>query len=160
MMIRPFQERDREAMKRITAEVFGPSAIDFYIEKQFGLVNGRDWRARKVRHIDDDIAASPRGIFVYEEPGPSGGAEILGYVTVVLDREGGIGRIPNLAVTAGAQGRGIGRKLLAHALDYIKREGMELAKIETLVGNEVGEHLYPSMGFREVSRQIHYVKKL
>jgi len=159
-MIRAFQESDRERLKQITAEVFGPSAIDFYIEEKFGIVNDHDWRWRKVRHIDDDIQSNPGGIFVYEEPGKDNQFEVLGYVTVVFDRGASIGRIPNLAVTADSQGKGIGRKLLEYALDYIKTEGMQLAKIETLVGNEVGMHLYPSMGFEEVSRQIHYVKKL
>ncbi|MBI3736015.1 GNAT family N-acetyltransferase [Candidatus Sumerlaeota bacterium] len=160
-MILPYRDEDREAMKRITTEVFGPSAIDFYIEEKFGVVNGRDWKWRKARHIDDDVRANRAGIFVYEDAlEPGGGAEILGYVTIVLDIEASIGRIPNLAVTARAQGRGIGRKLLDRALDYIRAEGMKLAKIETLVGNEVGMHLYPAMGFEEVSRQIHYVKKL
>lgn len=159
-MIRAYRESDRERLKEITAEVFGPSAVDYYIEKRFGVVNGRDWRWRKVRHIDDDARANPGGIFVYEEPGADGKPDTLGYATVLLDAEAGIGRIPNLAVTARAQGKGIGRKLLNHALEYIKEAGMALAKIETLVGNEVGEHLYPSMGFEEVSRQIHYVKKI
>lgn len=154
-MIRPFEEPDRETLKAITVEVFGPSAIDFYIEEKFGIVAGRDWKWRKARHVDDDIASNPGGIFVFEDEGT-----IVGYVTILFDRGASIGRIPNLAVTARAQGRGIGRKLLDHALDYIKANGMTLAKIETLVGNEVGMHLYPAMGFEEVSRQIHYVKKL
>jgi len=154
-MIRPFEEPDRETLKAITAEVFGPSAIDFYIEEKFGIVAGRDWKWRKDRHVDDDIASNTGGIFVFEDEGT-----IVGYVTILFDRGASIGRIPNLAVTARAQGRGIGRKLLDHALDYIKANGMTLAKIETLVGNEVGMHLYPAMGFEEVSRQIHYVKKL
>ncbi len=159
-MIRPFKTGDTDALKRITTEVFGPSAIDYYIEQLFGIVAGRDWAWRKARHIDDDVRANSAGIFVFEEAAKSGKPEILGYVTVTLDREASIGRIPNLAVTAGAQGRGIGRKLLDHALAYLKKEGMQLAKIETLVGNEVGEHLYPAMGFKEAARQIHYVRKL
>jgi ribosomal protein S18 acetylase RimI-like enzyme len=30
------------------------------------------------------------------------------------------------------------------------------ARIETLVQNGVGNHLYTSIGFREVARQIHF----
>ena len=33
-------------------------------------------------------------------------------------------------------------------------------RIETLAHNAVGQHFYPSMGFEEVARQIHYVKPL
>jgi ribosomal protein S18 acetylase RimI-like enzyme len=77
-----------------------------------------------------------------------------------VDREAGIGRIPNLAVSAKAQGLGIGRALIEHALNYLRGEGMEVAKIETLAGNATGEHLYPSIGFVEAARQIHFFKKL
>jgi ribosomal protein S18 acetylase RimI-like enzyme len=154
-MIRGFRESDRETLKRITLEVFAESAIDYHLEKEHGLINGRDWKWRKARHIDDDIRANAAGVFVWEESG-----EILGYVTVTLDGEAGIGRIPNIAVSAAAQGKGIGRKLLEHALEYMKREGMSFAKIETLVGNETGEYLYPSVGFEEIARQIHFFKKL
>lgn len=159
-MIREFRESDREELKRITLEVFAESAIDYHLERRHGLINNHDWEWRKARHIDDDIRANAAGVFVWDEAVSGEGGEILGYVTVTLDREAGIGRIPNIAVSAKAQGKGVGRKLLEHALEYMKREGMSLAKIETLVGNEVGKHLYPSIGFEEIARQIHFFKKL
>ena len=37
---------------------------------------------------------------------------------------------------------------------------MEVAKIETLDQNPIGQKLYPSLGFREVARQIHYAMRL
>jgi len=46
------------------------------------------------------------------------------------------------------------------ALDYLRDQGMECAKIETLAQNPIGSHFYPSVGFEEVARQIHYVKRL
>jgi ribosomal protein S18 acetylase RimI-like enzyme len=153
-MIRLFREADRETLKAITAEVFGPGAVDFYLERRFGIIRGRDWAWRKLRHIDDDIRNNAGGIFVYEA------GEVVGYVTVALDREGGIGRIPNLAVAARAQGRGIGRALVEHALEYLTAEGMILARVETLYGNAVGQHLYPALGFEEVIQQIYYVTRL
>lgn len=154
-MIRRYKESDRERLKEITAEVFAEAAIDRWLERRHGIVHGHDWQWRKVRHVDDDVAANREGVFVAEEEG-----EIVGYVTVTLDREAGIGRIPNVAITAAAQGRGLGRRLLEHALNYMKSEGMEMAKIETLAGNATGEHLYPSLGFEEIARQIHFFKKL
>ena len=42
----------------------------------------------------------------------------------------------------------------------MKFRGMTHGKIETLDQNEVGLHLYPKMGFEEVARQVHFVKKL
>lgn len=158
-MIRAARPGDIDRLKEITCEVFGPSAVDYYIEEHFGTVLGRDWKWRKVRHIDADVAENPGGVFVFEREA-DGRTEIAGYVTIVIDREGGIGRIPNLAVCSRAQNQGIGRKLLNHAFEYLRKEKVPYAKIETLVGNEAGEHLYPAMGFAEVARQIHYVKKL
>jgi hypothetical protein len=37
---------------------------------------------------------------------------------------------------------------------------MTVAKIETLEQNSIGRHLYPSIGFIEVARQIHYALPL
>jgi ribosomal protein S18 acetylase RimI-like enzyme len=155
-MIRPYEPRDRQRLREITAEVFGPAAVDYHIERRFGIVQRRDWRWRKLRHVDDDIRSNATGIFVYEN---LDGA-LVGFVSVHLDRDAGIGRVADLAVAADAQGRGIGRALLDHALEYIAAEQMMLARIETLVGNAAGEYLYPAMGFEEVSRQIHFVKRV
>lgn len=47
-----------------------------------------------------------------------------------------------------------------HALDYFRREGMGFAMIETMDNNPVGQHLYPSCGFVETCRQIHFAKRL
>jgi ribosomal protein S18 acetylase RimI-like enzyme len=159
-MIRLFRESDRTQLKTITADVFGPAAVDYYLERRFGPIQGRDWAWRKVRHIDDDIRNNPGGIFVYEHSEPSHERTVLGYITVSLDRDAGIGRIPNLAVAAAAQGRGVGRALVEHALEYLRTEGMLLARVETLEGNAAGEYLYPALGFVRVIRQIYYATQL
>lgn len=159
-MIRLFRESDRARLKVITAEVFGPAAVDYYLERRFGPIQGRDWAWRKARHIDDDIRGNAGGIFVYENGEASGEGTVVGYITVALDRDAGIGRIPNLAVAAEAQGRGVGRALVEHALDYLRAEGMLLARVETLEGNAAGEYLYPTLGFERVIRQIYYVTQI
>jgi ribosomal protein S18 acetylase RimI-like enzyme len=155
MIIRLYRPSDLGELKRITIEGFDGTAIEQNVEKQFGILGGHDWRWRKARHIEHDYEANPAGLFVAEEDG-----KILGYITTVLHRDARKGRIPNLAVDASARGRGIGRQLIEHALDYFRREGMAFAMIETMVNNPVGQHLYPSCGFVEVGRQIHYAMKL
>ena len=59
-----------------------------------------------------------------------------------------------------ARGGGLGRRLIEHALARFRAAGMTVAKIETLEQNAVGRHLYPSVGFIEVARQIHYAMPL
>lgn len=155
MKIRPYQPSDLDELKRLTVEGFEGIAIDQKVESALGILSGHDWRWRKARHVEDDVAANPDGVFVAEE-----GGNVLGYISTRLDREAGKGRIPNLAVERTARGRGLGRQLIEFALDYFRREGLSYAVIETKVDNPAGRHLYPSCGFVETCRQIHYAKKL
>ncbi len=120
-----------------------------------GLLSGHNWRWRKSRHVDEDVQANPEGVFVAVESG-----KILGYISTRVDRESGKGRIPNLAVDKSKRGQGIGRSLVEHALEYFRNEGMSFVMIETMDNNLVGQHLYPSCGFVETCRQIHYARKL
>ena len=153
MKIRNFEESDREALKEITVICFGESSsIDHKIEARFGKVGGNDWAWRKERHIDDDIATDPDGIFVAELD-----ARPIGYITSRIDHEGKIGSIPNLAVLPSHRGQGFARSLIDAAVAYLKQAGMTHVRIETLAGNEIGEAFYTSYGFTEVARQIHYI---
>lgn len=153
--IRVYRPDDLAELKRLTVEGFEGIAIDQKVEDICGIINGHDWRWRKARHIDDDVAANPAGVFVAES-----GGKVVGYIMTRIDRELGKGRIPNLAVDASTRGQGLGRKLIEHALAYFRSEGMGYVMIETMAYNEVGNHLYPSCGFQEVGRQIHFAMKL
>jgi len=155
MHIRPYRPADLPALKAITVAAFDGVSIDQGIEREFGLVNGQDWQWRKARHLDDDAAREPGGIFVAEHDG-----QVVGYITTWQDRAAGIGHIPNIAIEAEYRGHGLGRQLIEHALAHLRSSGLSHAKIETLVQNEVGNHLYRSLGFREVARQIHFVADL
>jgi len=155
MKIRPYQPSDLETLKRLTTEGFVGVSIDHGIEEQFGQINGHDWRWRKARHIDDDVARDPAGVFVAEDDG-----QIAGYITTWQDHDAGIGHIPNLAVAGSHRNQGLGRQLIEHALNYFRAAGLTHAKIETLAQNAIGNHLYPSLGFVEVARQVHFVAKL
>ncbi len=155
MVIRTYRPEDREVLKDITTRSFQSVTIEHDIEARFGLTNGKDWAYRKRKHIDEDCSANPDGVFVAEIDG-----RVVGYITTLIEHDTLIGRIPNVAVDTGFHGRGIGRKLIEAALAYFRQQGMAYAKIETLEQNQVGRHLYPSLGFKEVSRQIHYFMEL
>lgn len=155
MHVRPFQPADLPHLKRLTVEGFQGVSIDHGIENAYGLINGHDWQWRKARHIDEDVARDPAGIFVADDEG-----QIVGYITTWQDRDAGIGHIPNLAVALSYRNRGLGRTLIEHALNHFRAAGLTHAKIETLAQNAVGNHLYPSLGFVEVARQVHFAAKL
>lgn len=154
-MIRSYKDSDLDVLKQITVSCFEGVSIDRNIDLRLGPIAGGTWQSRKSRQIDADAAANPEGIFVWEDNGA-----IIGYITTRVDRESRIGWIPNMAVVPGYQGKGIGKALLERADDYLRREGMLVARIETLEQNSVGQHLYPKMGYVEVARQVHYAKPL
>jgi ribosomal protein S18 acetylase RimI-like enzyme len=155
-MIRSYKPQDLERLKEITAICFDGVSIDRNIEALLGPIGDRDWRWRKLRHIDADVEGErAAGVFVWEEQNTVGG-----YISTRIDKQSKIGAIPNLAVDPALQGKGIGRQLIEHALAYMRAEGMECAKIETLAQNPIGSHLYPDVGFKEVARQIHYAMRL
>ena len=155
MHIRPFHLDDLPTLQAITVDAFDGVSIDQGIERVFGSINGHDWKWRKARHIEEDARREPSGIFVGEADG-----QIIGYITTWQDREAGIGNIPNVAFLAEYRGQGLGRKLIEHALQHFRDCGLTHAKIETLAQNNIGNHLYRSLGFKEVARQIHFVADL
>jgi ribosomal protein S18 acetylase RimI-like enzyme len=155
IIIRTFRPEDIEALKRLTVESFSGVSLEQNVEESLGVLNGHDWKWRKARHLDDDAAANPAGLFVADS-----GGQIVGYISTLIDRAAGKGRIPNLAVSADLRGQGLGRRLIEHALDYFRREGLAYAMIETMAQNEIGNHLYPACGFIEVARQVHFAQKL
>ena len=154
--IRPYRLNDLSRLQEITADTFGPVSIDRNMEQALGPFGQGDWRTRKTAAIADDCRAQPDGVFVAED----GRGRVVGYVTTRLSAISRIGWIPNLAVDPAHQGKGLGRMLLEHAIQFFRRSGMEVAKIETLAQNPVGQKLYPTLGFEEVARQIHYAMRL
>jgi ribosomal protein S18 acetylase RimI-like enzyme len=156
MHIRPYQPSDLPALRAITVEGFTGVSIDHGIEQAFGLINNHDWRWRKARHIDFDVAKDAAGCFVAVDQD----GVIAGYITTWQDPEAGLGHIPNLAVHSAYRNHGLGRQLIEHALAHFRATGLTHAKIETLAQNAIGNHLYPSLGFVEVARQVHFVAKL
>jgi ribosomal protein S18 acetylase RimI-like enzyme len=153
--IRAYRPDDLVGIKQLTVDAFGGVTLEQDVERALGILRGRDWRWRKARHIDEDVAANPGGVFVAEVEG-----RLVGYITTRVDHESSKGRIPNLAVAVEFRGQGLGRRLVEHALHYFRGEGLAYAMIETMAQNEAGQHLYPSCGFVEVARQIHFAKKL
>ena len=155
MDIRVYRPSDRDAVRRLIMAAFEGVSLEHNLERHFGPIHGHDWRWRKARHIDDDVALHPEGVFVAEEEG-----QIVGYVSTRVDAAAGIGQVPNLAVADAARNRGLGRQLVQYALTYFRQLGLTHARIETLDQNTIGQHLYPALGFQEVGRQIVYALDL
>jgi ribosomal protein S18 acetylase RimI-like enzyme len=84
-------------------------------------------------------------------------SSVVGYICSRVDHKTKIGSITNIAVLPAYQKRGIGKKLVDIAIAHMKSERMEYVRIEALEQNAAGRHFYPTLGFKEVARQIHYI---
>lgn len=154
--IRTYRPQDLPRLQEITTQTFGPVSIDRNMEERFGPFGEGGWAGRKTQAIADDCRLQPDGVFVAETTD----GHVVGYITTRLNSVSRIGWIPNLAVDPAYQGHGLGRALLEHAISFFRQQGMQIAKIETLDQNPIGQKLYPSLGFKEVARQIHFAMRL
>ena len=153
--IRGFAARDQARIRELTLEGFDGVSIDQNADRLLGLDSEPLWKTRKWAGVQAELEASPPDHFVAVLDG-----EVIGYITTNPQPAAGIGQIPNMAVDARYRRRGVASRLIEHALDHLRARGMRVAKIETLVQNAQGQTLYPSFGFQEVARQIHYVRRL
>ncbi|MGD9518208.1 MAG: GNAT family N-acetyltransferase [Armatimonadota bacterium] len=135
----------------LARQVFAGVAVDYYIEQYFGSINGTHWDDRKAEQIRAEVAACPEAVVIAERDG-----EFVGFVTTAYDQATRIGRIPNLAVKASEQGRGVGKKLMQAAYELLTSQGATHLQIETLESNTRGMSFYPKLGFREITRKIYY----
>ena len=172
-VIRRYRQEDAARVKAITAAAFEAVSIDAAVDRRWPGLAPAAWIERKWASMQPQLADHPEHCWVAEAvegrtPPGSGGLEegtpatgcVVGYVTCEVLPDRGLGRIPDLAVDARWRGRGLGRRLLLHALQYLRELGLPLAKIETLAHNEIGRSLYPSVGFELVATQYHYVMPL
>ena len=125
------------------------------MEEHFGLIAETTWQERKRKGIDYYLRCNSQHAFVAEKDG-----KVVGYLCSRVYRDQKMGHIANLAVAREQQRQGIGKMLLSAALDHLRDCGMRYARIETLERNYKGLKLYPAFGFKEVGRQVFFLREL
>lgn len=66
----------------------------------------------------------------------------------------------DITVDPAYQGKGLGRYLLQHILDYAEAAEASTMFLEVRVSNESAQHLYRNMGFNELGVRKNYYPKL
>jgi len=153
--IRLYKAGDSGRVRALTIEGFDGLSIDQATDRQFGVGTYPSWDERKWMGTNRQLEAHPEHAFVAEVAG-----EVMGYITTDINHPLRSGRILDMAVDARLRRRGIGTRLIAHAIAYFRSLDLELARIETLEHNGAGRALYPKFGFSEVARQIHFAMRL
>lgn len=155
LRIRQYEPSDEERVKELTVAAFAGVSIEHNIENSWPGLLPLPWGERKWPMVAGDLTAHPEDCFVVEYDG-----QVIGYATTRINRTNSAGQIPDMAVDENYRGKGIGRKLIEHCLQYFRDQNLRLARIETLDQNPIGRHLYPDLGFQEVARQIFYAMPL
>jgi ribosomal protein S18 acetylase RimI-like enzyme len=152
--VRRYEQRDRRAVLQIAGRSFEGVCLDENIENAFGKL-GDSWQIHKKSAVDYDLQNNPSSAFVAIMDN-----RIVGFVCNRIYRSRSLGHVANLAVSTDYQSRGVGRALMLRTLEHFRNEGMKFARIETLEQNERGRDFYPKLGFKEVGRQVFYVREL
>ena len=155
LSIRHYEPSDEARVKELTIAAFSGVSIEHNIENSWPGLLAVSWGERKWPMVAMDLTDHPEECFVVEFEG-----EVIGYATTRINRRNSVGQIPDMAVDEKFRGKGIGRKLLEHCIQFFRDQKLTLARIETLDQNPIGRHLYPDLGFEEVAQQIFYAMPL
>lgn len=94
-----------------------------------------------------DRSPEPFATFIAEQAG-----ELLGFVHVCSHTEEissqKCGTVPLLAVTERAQGKGVGKQLMAGAEKWAGDQGYSLLHLEVFAGNKRGQSFYRRIGYQ------------
>jgi ribosomal-protein-alanine N-acetyltransferase len=85
------------------------------------------------------------------------GEKVVGYVVAWFI--GGEGEIGNIAVAPEDRGKGIGSRLLEHALEAAREFDVNVIYLEVRESNVAAQRLYARRGFTRVGRRRRYYRK-
>ena len=89
------------------------------------------------------------------DAGSQSGDQLVGYAIIMLAVDEA--HLLNIAVNAGWQGRGIGRRILQFAIDDARNKECMMLYLEVRPSNTVAQSLYADMGFiRHGIRRAYY----
>ena len=154
-MIRLCKKEEYGILIEVLRDSFSSGSLDKQLEDKFGKVNGFDWWERKSEDIMKQVKDFPEGVFVEELDG-----RIVGYITTFIDKKFSVGRIWTITVLPAYQGKGIGARLIKHALDMFKKNKLKLARIEVIQENPKACELYKKLGFEPFSSQVNLAMKI
>jgi ribosomal protein S18 acetylase RimI-like enzyme len=141
VIVRPYEPRDREAVLSLAERL------------QEGVAPWRDAPAVRaavtewVRDAVDSDTSESRAVFVTEEDG-----EVVGFVTASTRRHfaGELDvYVGELVVDRKAEGRGIGRMLMAAVEDWGREQGLAHISLDTGAANAHARAFYRALGYEE-----------
>lgn len=137
--IRPIEARDDHAIAAIIRRVM----------PEFGAIGpGFAINDPEVDAMSAAYAAPRHRYFVVELDGRVAGG---GGIAPLVGSDAATCELRKMYFLPELRGRGAGRALMAHCLDFARKAGFERCYLETLTGMDAAERLYRASGFKEIA---------
>ena len=153
--IRRYRPEDDERIIEITRCAWADVTLWKKLEDMYGPTGGKPWWYHKVTPLLALAKADPGRFIVAEQDG-----KVIGYATYGINEDTKIGQVLDNAVDPDYGGQGVGSAMHKEVLKALKRAGMKLAKVGTCEHQITAQKLYKKHGFREVMREIFFVRSL
>jgi ribosomal protein S18 acetylase RimI-like enzyme len=158
VVLRRARAEDLPRVDEITVTCYAPiqeSYVAMVGEECYARVRHRPdltWEERKIRQNRELYEEHPDWVWVLEE-----GGEVFGYVTFYLFPQQGYGHIDNNGVLPDRAGRGWGKTMYRHVLQYFRDEGLRYAHVDTGLdpAHAPARRAYEGVGF---DRQVPLVE--
>ena len=115
------------------------------------------WEERKTKQNRDLFAEHPEWVWVLET-----GSDIIGFVTFKIDSERSFGLMDNNGVLPQHAGKGWGKFMYRHVLDYFRKQGLKVAMVETGLDDPhiPARKAYEGVGFDRSTPVVYYWQDL
>jgi ribosomal protein S18 acetylase RimI-like enzyme len=154
LVVRDMRPGEEAFVVDLTLSIWDKVSVAKDITDRFGSLNGHPWTDHKADQILAEVNKADAVLI-----GDLVGSPVA-FATLLYDRKYATGAVGHLGVARGIQDKGLGRAMLRECVARMKRDGMKYARIDTLVRNERGAHLYQSEGFEEIARTMHMFRVL
>jgi GNAT superfamily N-acetyltransferase len=158
LIVRDHLPEDLPRLQEIRAAAFAPVFAGFRaaLGAEIAAVALKDAEAGQAALLAGLAEGADHMLLVAAEPAP------LGFAGLRLDRAAGLGEIVLMAVDPGAQGRGVGRRLVAAALARFRAEGFRAAMVGA--GGDAARaparRVYAAAGFAAAIPSVHLYRAL
>jgi len=112
--------------------------------------------------ITNEHLSGKEYIFLYKRED-----DIIGFINTSVRSDyvpgstgNGVAYIEGIYVCKAYRRNQVAIRLVEHAMKFFKNRGFTEIASDTLIENEVSQFLHKAIGFREVERCVHFIKKL
>ena len=142
MLIRKAKKEDIESIHKLDRE---STKYHKKFDKDFYTISEKWWKIKKNSQLKS--IKSPTNLILVSEIDGKVVGYIWGYIETIMKHK--IGKIQELIVTSKQRGKGIGKELIKHILDFFKTKECVVSEIEVFVKNLPTIQVYEKIGFKK-----------